>query len=130
MSYSCRKLSGTANKVSAPPILHQLFKFEYLRFIDLLPAIGHLVAYDSTNVLNNHRMLLQILRSVQPQALNAGTCQVHVVLPLSLQAPILGGFGVDKLLAVWCVELSSEGTLVGLGHTGAVKSVRPKKKAK
>lgn len=126
MSYSCRKLSGTANKVSAPPILHQLF--EYLRFIDLLPAIGHLVAYDSTNVLNNHRMLLQILRSVQPQALNAGTCQVHVVLPLSLQAPILGGFGVDKLLAVRCVELSSEGTLVGLRHTGAVKSVRPKKK--
>lgn len=35
---------------------------------------------------------------------------------------------MDKLLAVWCVELSSEGTLVGLGHTGAVKSVRPKTK--
>lgn len=86
----------------------------YLQLIDLLSAIGHLVAYDGTDVLNDHGVLLQILGSVQTQALDAGSSQIHVVLPLSLQAPILGGLGVDKLLAVWCVELPSEGALVGL----------------
>jgi len=85
-----------------------------LRLVDLLSAIGHFIAYDSTDVLNDHGVLLQIFCSVQTQALDAGSCQIHVVLPLSLQAPILGGLGVDKLLAVWCVELPSEGALVGL----------------
>ncbi|KAG7228348.1 hypothetical protein INR49_009212 [Caranx melampygus] len=55
--------------------------------------------------------LVVILGSVQTQALNAGSCQIHVILPLRLQAPILRGLGVDKLLAVWCVELSSKGAL-------------------
>lgn len=86
----------------------------YLRLIDLLPSIGHLVAYNSANVLDDHGVLLQILSSVQTKALNAGTRQIHVILPLSLQAPILGRLGVNKLLAVWCVELSGKGALVGL----------------
>lgn len=92
----------------------------YLRLVDLLTPIGHLVAYDRPNVLNDHGVLLQILSSIKTQALNAGSCQIHVILPLSLQAPILGRLRVDKLLAVRCVELSSEGALVGLRHTGAV----------
>lgn len=86
----------------------------YLGLVDLLTPIGHLVAYDSTNVLYDHGVLLQILSCVQTQALDAGSCQINIVLPLSLQAPILGRLGVDKLLAVWCVQLSSEGALVGL----------------
>lgn len=65
-------------------------------------------------------MLLQVFSSIETQALDAGTGQVHVVLPFSLQASILGRLGVDKLLAVGRVELSGEGALVGLGHTGAV----------
>lgn len=89
-------------------------KFAYLELVDLLTAIGHFVAYDSANVLDDHGVLLQILSSVQTQALNAGSCQIHVILPLRLQAPILRRLGVDKLLAVWCVELSGEGALVGL----------------
>lgn len=92
----------------------------HLQLVDLLTAIGHLVAYDSTDVLNDHSVLLQILCSVQTQALNARSSQIHIVLPLCLQPPILGGLGVDKLLAVWCVQLSSEGALVGFGHAGAV----------
>lgn len=65
-------------------------------------------------------MLLQVFGSVQPQALNARPRQVDVVLPLSLQTPILGGLGVDELLAVRSVELPGEGALVGLGDAGAV----------
>lgn len=90
------------------------YKLAYLQLVDLLTAIRHFIAYDSANVLDDHGVLLQILSSVQTQALNAGSCQIHVVLPLGLQAPILGRLGVDELLAVWCVELSSEGALVGL----------------
>lgn len=70
-------------------------------------------------------MLLQVFSSIETQALDAGTGQVHVVLPFSLQAAILGRLGVDKLLAVRRVELSGEGALVGLRHTGAVQSVGP-----
>lgn len=59
-------------------------------------------------------MLLQILGGVQAQALNAGASQIHVVLPLGLQTPVLGGLGVNELLAVRRVELAGEGALVGL----------------
>lgn len=86
----------------------------HLQFVDLLSPIGHLVAYDGADVLYDHRMLLQILGRVQPQALDAGASQIHVVLPLGLQTAVLGGLGVNKLLAVRCVELSGEGALVGL----------------
>lgn len=105
-----------------------LFKdhgFGYLRLVDLLTPIGHLVAYDGADVLDDHGVLLQVFSSIQTQALDAGSGQVHVVLPLRLQAPVLGRLGVDKLLAVWRVELPREGALVGLGHTGAVQSVGP-----
>lgn len=91
-----------------------------LLLVDLLPPIGHFVAYDGSDVLDDHRVLLQVFGSVQPQALDARPCQIHVVLPLSLQPSILGRLGVDELLAVRCVELSSEGALVGLRHAGAV----------
>lgn len=68
-----------------------LVPLTYLFFVDLLSAIGHLVTYDSANVLDDHGVLLQILSSVQTQALNAGSGQIHIVLPLGLQATILGG---------------------------------------
>lgn len=87
---------------------------KYLRFVDLLTAIGHLIANNSPDVLNDHGVLLQILCSIQPQPLNARSCEVNVVLPLCLQTAVLRGLGVDELLAVWRVELSGEGTLVGL----------------
>lgn len=107
--------------------LHYRPQIGYLRLVDLLAAIGHLVAYDGADVLDDHGVLLQVLGSIQPQALDAGSGQVHVVLPLGLQASILGRLGVDKLLAVGRVELSGEGALVGLRHAGAVQSVGPLK---
>ena len=70
-------------------------------------------------------MLLQVFGGVQTQALDAGSSQIHVVLPLGLQASILRRLGVDKLLAVRRVELSGEGALVGLRHAGAIQSVGP-----
>lgn len=91
-----------------------------LELVDLLAPIGHFVAYHGANVFNHHGVLLQILRSVQTQALNARPGQINVILPLGLQASILGRLGVDELLAVRRVELSGEGALVGLGHAGAV----------
>lgn len=99
----------------------------YLRLVDLLAAIGHLVAYDGADVLDDHGVLLQVFGSIQTQALDARSGQVHVVLPLGLQASILGRLGVDKLLAVRRVELSGEGALVGLRHAGAIQSVGPLK---
>jgi len=92
----------------------------YLELVDLLAPIGHFVAYHGANVFNHHGVLLQILRSVQTQALNARPGQINVILPLGLQASILGRLGVDELLAVRRVELSGKGALVGLGHAGAV----------
>lgn len=97
----------------------------HLQLVDLLPAIGHLIADDCADVLDDHGVLLQIFRGVQTQALNARASQVHIVLPLGLQAPILRGLGVDKLLAVWRVHLAGEGALVRLGHAGAVQGVWP-----
>lgn len=96
-----------------------------LRLVDLLPAVGHLVADDGADVLDDHGVLLQVLGGVEAQALDARARQVHVVLPLGLEAAVLGGLGVDKLLAVGRVELPGEGALVGLGHAGAVQGVRP-----
>lgn len=96
-----------------------------LRLVDLLPAVGHLVADDGSDVLDDHGVLLQVLGGVQAQALDARARQVHVVLPLGFEAAVLGGLGVHKLLAVGRVELPREGALVGLGHASAVQSVRP-----
>lgn len=95
-----------------------------LLLIDLLPPVGHLVPDDGADVLYDHGVLLQVLGSVQTQPLDAGPGQVHVVLPLRLEATVLRGLGVHKLLAVGCVDLPGEGALVGFGHAGAVEGVR------
>lgn len=97
----------------------------HLRLVDLLPAVGHLVADDGADVLDDHGVLLQVLGGVQAQALDAGARQVHVVLPLRLEAAVLRRLGVDELLAVGRVELAGEGALVGFGHAGAVEGVGP-----
>lgn len=36
----------------------------HLRLVDLLTAIGHLVAYDGANVLDDHGVLLQVFSSI------------------------------------------------------------------
>lgn len=41
-----------------------------LLLIDFLPPVGHLIANDGANVLDDHCMLLQVLGCIEPEALD------------------------------------------------------------
>ncbi len=68
--------------------------------VALFPQLGYLGPDDLPNVLNDHRVPLNVPGSVQPEPLYLGPGQVDVVPPLLLHLLVLRRLGLDKLLAV------------------------------
>lgn len=71
-----------------------------LCLVDGLVALGNLVADELPDVLNDHGVPLNVAGGVQSQTLDVRTCQIHVVAPLGLHAPVLRRLGVHKVLGV------------------------------
>ena len=71
-----------------------------LLLVELLAPVGHLVAYELANVLDDHRVLLEVARRIQAQALDARLGQVDVGAPLGAQLLHLRRLGQRELLDI------------------------------
>lgn len=70
------------------------------RLVALLPALGQFGPDHFANVLDDHRVFLNVTGGVEAQALDLGAGQVNVVTPLLFHLLVLRTLRVDKLFGI------------------------------